>query len=362
MLIDIATASPPYKVTQEKAASELKKRMTGSNAAGRLIDMAAVHSGIDERYLVIPDAEEITEENFYSKNGTYFSPDTKTRMEKYEKWSKVLTGNAVQKLIDSNSFDPSKLDKIITISCTGFFAPGLDYYLINKFNFPLSIKRTNIGFMGCAASLIGFGSVLETMRDTTESNVLLVSVELCSIHLQTEPTRDNILANMIFADGAAAVLFSNSKIYDSKIKLDLIKTDSILFKNSENYMGWKIGNFGFEMMLSSELPRIILNEAVPALIKILEQNGMNFNDVKHWALHPGGRAILDSLQNGLKLSDEKLNASRTVLKRYGNLSSASILFVLKELLNEGNIKRDELCCAVAFGPGLTMEVAILKGV
>ena len=127
-------------------------------------------------------------------------------------------------------------------------------------------------------------------------------------------------------------------------------------------MGWKIGNFGFEMMLSSELPRIILNEAVPALIKILEQNGINYNDVKHWALHPGGRAILDSLQNGLKLSDEKLNASRTVLKHYGNLSSASILFVLKELLNKGNIKIDELCCAVAFGPGLTMEVAILKGV
>jgi predicted naringenin-chalcone synthase len=143
--------------------------------------------------------------------------------------------------------------------------------------------------------------------------------------------------------------------------LDLIKTESILFKNSEKYMGWKIGNFGFEMMLSSELPRIILSEAVPALINILEQNGIILNDVKHWALHPGGRAILDSLQSGLKLSDEKLNSSRTVLKRYGNLSSASILFVLKELLSEGNIKKDELCCAVAFGPGLTMEVAILKG-
>lgn len=362
MLIDIATASPPYKVSQEKAAFELKKRMTGSNAAGRLIDMAAVYSGIEERFIVIPDGENSLKEKFYSSNGNFISPDTKQRMDEYEKWSKLLTKEAVQKLIDTTGFSAEKLTKIITISCTGFFAPGLDYFLINEFSFPLTIKRTNIGFMGCAAALVGLNSVLEIMTNTTESNVIVVSVELCSLHLHTEPSRDNILANMIFADGCAAALFSNSRYYTSKGRLDLICTNSILFQNSSEYMSWKIGNMGFEMMLSSDLPKIILSEAAPALKEILFKLDISYKDIKHWALHPGGRAILDSLQKGLELSDEQMTASRTVLRNYGNLSSASILFVLKDLLNSNSIKKDELCCAVAFGPGLTMETAIFKGI
>ncbi len=361
MLIDIATASPPYKVSQQLAASELKKRMIGSNAAGRLIEMAASHSGIDERYIVIPDAEESAQEKFYSSNGNYITPDTKQRMDQYEQWSKSLSRDAVRKLLDQTGFNAKELNKLITISCTGFFAPGLDYYLINEFGFPQTIRRTNIGFMGCAASIIGFGSVLEAMNSQQDTNVLLVSVEICSLHLQLEPSRDNILANMVFADGCGAALLSNSEKYSSKAKLNLLYTNSILFDNSSKYMGWKIGNYGFEMVLSSELPKIILNEAAPALIKILDGHNINYREIRHWALHPGGRAILDSLQNGLNLSDDKMTASRTVLRRYGNLSSASILFVMKELLNSGDINKDELCCAVAFGPGLTMETAVFKG-
>ena len=126
MLIDIATASPPYKVSQQKAASELKKRMTGSNAAGRLIEMASVHSGIEERFIVIPDGEKSSSEKFYSRGDQYVSPDTKQRMDEYEKWSKLLTKEAVQKLIDSSSFKAEELTRMITISCTGFFAPGLE--------------------------------------------------------------------------------------------------------------------------------------------------------------------------------------------------------------------------------------------
>ncbi len=361
MLIDIETASPPYIVSQEKAASELKKRMTGSNAASRLIDIAAVHSGIDNRSIVIPDAEPDAGEKFYSSNGSYISPDTKRRMDEYEKWSKILTKNAVEKVINKTNFQPEDLNKIITISCTGFFAPGIDYYLINEFNFPFDVKRMNIGFMGCAASLIGMESVLQALNNSNENNTLLVSVELCSLHLQTEPSRDNILANLIFADGCAAALFSNSPKYSPDAKLDLIRTDSILFKDSSKYMGWKIGNSGFEMLLSSDLPRIILNEAVPALTSLLDKQGIDISTIKHWALHPGGRAILDSLQSGLKLQDAQMVPSRTVLKNYGNLSSASILFVLKEIINSGKVRKGDLCCAVAFGPGLTMETALFRG-
>jgi predicted naringenin-chalcone synthase len=362
MLIDIATASPPYKVSQQLAASELKKRMTGSNAAGRLIEMAAIHSGIDARYIVIPDAEITSKEKFYSDNGNHIIPGTKQRMDEYEKWSKILSRGAVGRLMEQTGFNPEELGKIITISCTGFFAPGLDYFLINEFGFPSTIKRTNIGFMGCAASIIGFSSALEALNSQQDMNILLVSVEICSLHVQLEPTRDNILANMVFADGCGAALLSNSGKYSNKGKLNLMHADSILFGNSSQYMGWKIGNSGFEMLLSSDLPKIILNDASPALIKILNNHNVDYRKIKHWALHPGGRAILDSLQNGLNLSDEQMTASRTVLRKFGNLSSTSILFVMKELLETHNIKKDELGCAVAFGPGLTMETAVFRGV
>jgi predicted naringenin-chalcone synthase len=189
---------------------------------------------------------------------------------------------------------------------------------------------------------------------------LLVAVELCSLHLQTEPTRDNILSNMIFADGCAAALFSRDPVLSPR--LDLLFTASYLFPQSSGFMGWKIGNTGFEMMLSSELPRIIEQEAAPALERILKEQGIERSSVRHWALHPGGSAILDALQSGLRLEDHDMAPSRAVLRHHGNMSSPSILFVLKELLDTRRIAPAEVVCAVAFGPGLTMEVTVMKGV
>ncbi len=360
MLIDVATSSPPYKVPQNIAAAELKKRMADRPAIERMIDSGSNSSGIEQRYFVVPDADENEKNKFYSNSGNYIKPDTQLRMIEYEKWSKALTKQAVSDLLKKNNFDPKKIERLITISCTGFFAPGLDYFLIEEFNIPHSVKRTNIGFMGCAASIIGFNSVFEAFNsaDEKELNTLLVSVELCSIHLQTEPTRDNIIANLIFADGCAAALFSNSP--QLKPKLNLVWVESFLFENSAEYMGWKIGNFGFEMMLSSNLPKIILNDTVPQLLKIFDDKKIKKEDIKHWALHPGGRAILDSLQNGIGLTDEQLKPSREVLRKYGNMSSASILFVLKEIFDSVEINKGDFCCAVAFGPGLTMEVALFQ--
>ena len=362
MLVHITTASPPYKVTQAKAAEELKRRMAGRPAIARLIDAASQHSGIENRYVVVPDAEPGSPEKFYSTGTGAITPDTKVRMTEYERWSQVLAKDAVQRLLTETGCVPSTIDRLITVSCTGFYAPGVDYSLMNEFGFSPCTRRTHIGFMGCAAAIVGFTSVLEAMRaaGAGRSKTLLVALELCSLHLQTEPTRDNILANMIFADGCAAALFAEQPQHAPRMQL--LSTHSHLFPDSAEYMGWKIGNTGFEMMLSSELPHIITGKAVPALRETLRRQGAAPETIRHWALHPGGRAILDALQEGLGLNEDKLCASRSVLKNYGNMSSASILFVLKELLASGSVGPGELVCAVAFGPGLTMETALLKGV
>jgi predicted naringenin-chalcone synthase len=362
-LIDIATASPPFKVSQKKAGMKLIKRIGIRPVISRLIEAAAKHSGIDKRHVILPDAEDNSKKKFFSKNGEDIIPGTQERMDEYERWSKKLACEAVGSLLMKNGIITEDIQRLFTISCTGFFAPGLDYFLIEEFKLSPEIKRTNIGFMGCAASITGFNSVQESLNSwkNESRNALLISVELCSLHLQTEPSRDNILANMIFADGCAAAYFSNSP--DKSIpKLELLETYTFLFNDSSNFMGWKIGDQGFQMILSPELPKIILDSAAPELIKILNSKGINWKNINHWALHPGGRAILDSLQRGFNLNEKQMIPSRKILRNFGNMSSASILYVLKEIITSEKIGKDDLCCAVAFGPGLTMEAALFKGV
>ena len=353
MLINIATAVPPYKLEQKSVAVEIKKRIN-SSAAGRFIDAAMNNSGIETRNFVVSDGGSSNEEDFFT-NGI---PSTEKRMVHYEKWSKKLVFEAVEKVLKTSELSISDITRIITISCTGFFAPGLDYEIINKFDIPKNVKRTNIGFMGCAASIIGFSAALDALSSDREENILMVSVELCSIHLQFEPTRDNILANTVFADGSAAVILSNKIKQSEGAKLKLQKTRSILFENSAEFMGWKIADTGFNMILSSALPKIILETASPELKTILKEFGVEKEKIKFWALHPGGRAILDAIKEGMNFNEEQMKASRNVLKRNGNMSSASILFVIEEILKSEKINRGDKLCAVAFGPGLTMEVAL----
>lgn len=357
MLLDIATSLPPYRVSQQTAYAELKKRMTAEKpAAARILDAAISHSGIESRNVIVLEGDDTPDQFLFGDNS---NPTTKERMKRYEEASRTLSCQAVAALLNNTGIAAEQINRLITVSCTGFYAPGPDYHLIKQFDMPRSIQRTNIGFMGCAASITGFTSVLEALSRTKErSAILLVSVELCSLHIQFEPTRDNLLSNTIFSDGCAAALFTNDPGRRGRLKL--IDTVTVLFDNSSELMGWKIGDSGFEMRLSSEIPKLIVSAAAPALKNILKDKGID--KIKYWALHPGGRAILDALQQGLELSDEQMKYSRSVLRQYGNMSSASIMLVLKELLDEVRPKDDEYLCAAAFGPGLTMEVAIFRGV
>jgi len=362
MLLHISTASPPYVVEQHRAAEELKRRMGERPAVARMIDAAASRSGIETRHVVVPDAEPSVEMRFYPLDPGAPSPGTKQRMMLYKDWANKLSAAAVTDVLQSTGCAPSSIDRLITVSCTGFSAPNFDYHLLTTLGLSPDIQRTHIGFMGCAAALVGFTSVLDSLRGGSQDQrtTLLVAVELCSLHLQTEPTRDNILANMIFADGCGAALFSTTP--GARAKARLVRTFSHTFPASAEFMGWEIGDTGFEMTLSSQLPEIIAEQAAPVARQIIGRMGLEPAQIRHWALHPGGRAIIDALQTGLQLSDEQTEPSRAVLRQYGNMSSASILFVLKELFSRTLLQPDEWLCAIAFGPGLSMEMAFLKGI
>jgi predicted naringenin-chalcone synthase len=362
LLIDIATVSPPYRVSQERAAGELKTRMGGRPAVERMIDAAVSRSGIAHRAVVVPDAEPGVTERFYPPTPDLPPPDTKQRMALYKEWSTRLTVQAAGEVLRATATHPSDITRLITVSCTGFAAPNFDYDIVASLNLSPRVKRTHIGFMGCAAALIACTSVFEALQSApgSDATVLVVAVELCSLHMQTASTRDNILANMIFADGCAAALFASRAARPAKARL--VHTRSILFPDSRQFMGWEIGNHGFEMMLSSDLPAVIQSAAIPAVRALLAELDLRPGDIRAWALHPGGRAIIDALQSGLDLSDEQVAPSRAVLEQHGNMSSASILFVLQELFARGPLQPQEWLCAVAFGPGLSMELALFRGV
>lgn len=362
ILVDVATSSPPYKVSQTQAAEELKKRMGGRPAIARMIEAAASRSGIDTRSISVPDAEAEIGERFYPETADTPAPGTKRRMHLYREWSARLSVQAVTELLQVTDTQPEMIKRLITVSCTGFSAPNFDYDLIMSLNLPPNIQRTHIGFMGCAAAMVGFTTALEALDSGHDDHAmaLLVAVELCSLHLQTEPTRDNILANLIFADGCAAALFSFDATAQARAKL--VQTHSLLFQDSRYLMAWEIGNHGFEMALSPDLPDAISSQAVPAAKSIIRRMGLQPEDIRFWALHPGGRAIIDALQDGLRLTDDQVSPSRAVLQHYGNMSSASILYVLKEIFTRDRLKPDDWLCAIAFGPGLTMEMAFFRGV
>lgn len=358
-LIDVAAASPPYVVRQSTAAAELKQRMGGNAVINRMIDAAVSKSGIETRHVVVGDADPTVEKKFYAVTSGGPHPGTASRMDLYREWSGRLAVEASSTLLAKTGTPPLSVDRLITISCTGFSAPNFDQQIITRLGLPPSVRRTHIGFMGCAAALVGLTNVLEAGHEPGRT-ILLVALELCSLHIQFEPTRDNILANMLFADGCGAALFSSDPLRAGKVRL--LTTDSLLLDNSEEMMGWQIGDRGFQMVLSARLPDVIAGAAVPAARRILSDRNLSPDRISHWALHPGGRAILDALQDGLGLSHAQMAPSRAVLNRFGNMSSASIVYVIKEVLETSSIQPGELLCAVAFGPGLTMEMALFEGV
>jgi predicted naringenin-chalcone synthase len=362
-LIDISTASPPFRVAQSTAAEELKKRMGGTRGGvSRMIDATLLRSGIASRAVVIPDGDPANESHFYPDTADLPGPDTRTRMQYYKKWSGSLAVQAASEVLRTTDTDPALITRLITVSCTGFSAPSFDYDIVTSLGLSRRVQRTHVGFMGCAAALVGMTAVSDALHiaEGDPARALLVAVELCSLHLHTEPTRDNIVANMIFADGCAAALFGAD--HPEHTLARIVSTHTYHFSNAEHCMTWEIGNQGFEMTLSSDLPDVLTSQAIPAVMDILDGMGLEPADISLWALHPGGRAILDALQTGLGLSDDQVAPSRAVLQHYGNMSSASILYVVKELFVRHRLAPHQWLCAIAFGPGLTMEMVLLRGV
>jgi predicted naringenin-chalcone synthase len=310
--------------------------MTDDTDIQRKIKFLTARSAINKRNCVEPDIKKLVALSLEEKLATYHSSALELAIEATE---------------NNHAFQNNKdqITDIIFISCTGMQAPGVEIDLINHFQLPTNIRRYNVNFMGCYAALTGL-RMAKDICHTTNRTVLMVSVELCTLHFQNKFIDDYLLSNSIFADGAASVIISSN---DTGARLRLEDFESRLIPNSKNEMSWKISPEGFLMTLSSDVPQSIKASLEKQTIFHREPATTG------WAIHPGGKQIVDGIKATLALAESEVSASRKVLLENGNMSSATILFVLKEMLKNRPSDKNELI-ACAFGPGLSLESALLS--
>lgn len=352
----IETAIPPYNYSQDELCERMKEISGNSEKDRRIIHYLYAKSGIDTRHSVINDFRKPGNHSLFF-NGQGATPGTKSRNETYIREGRKLFVEVAQKLIDRSGFNPGQITHLITVSCTGFYAPGPDYDIIQSLNLKPSTERYNLGFMGCYAVIPALKLADRICRADPGSNVMIVSVELCTLHFQAGSKMDYLLSASVFSDGAAGAIVSNRRPDSAAFQID--RFASSIMENSADEMAWSIGDRGFDMVLSSYIPQLLADGLEPFLDPVLEQFGLTLEEINLWAVHPGGRAILDKVEHTLNLPDNTLESSRKILSRHGNMSSATILFVLKELLQQVTIQHDTRTLAMAFGPGLTLESALL---
>lgn len=348
---------PEFSYTQDELRDRMKEIVHGTEKDRRLLHHIYGRSGITTRHSVVDDFK--TDGRFeLFFNGQGDSPGTKSRNDIYIKKGRRLFVDVARQLLDSSQFKADEITHLITVSCTGFFAPGPDYDIIKNLGLNNSIERYHLGFMGCYAVIPALKMARQICNANNTANVLVISVELCTLHFQSKPILDDLISASVFSDGGAGALISNRKP-EKKSFYELNNFASAITKTGKDDMAWSVGDTGFNMVLSSYVPQILSDGLDEFLSPILEKFQVKFGDIDRWGIHPGGRAILDKVESNLSLAPNDLEASRSVLANFGNMSSATILFVLNHILKETSTRETEKTLAMAFGPGLTIESALL---
>ncbi len=356
----LGTAVPHHWIAQEDAATIAQLFHAAGPKAANAVSLLYRRAGVQSRHSVVLDSStngDPARQSFYpaATSTADRGPVLSERMQRFEQTAGQLAVAAARRALGEAEVDPQHITHLITVSCTGFAAPGFDLELCRELPLPGSVAQTQIGFMGCHAML----NALRVAHAITAANpaaVLLVcAVELCSLHHQYGRHANRIVANSLFADGAAATVCS-AQLPSTRADWRLLANGSVVIPNTLAEMTWKIGDHGFEMSLSARVPDIIRAELRDWMQSWLAEQGLTLNEVRRWAVHPGGPRILDAVQDALGLEPVALTASREVLSDYGNMSSPTVMFILERL---GTMCGEGPCVMVGFGPGLAIEAALL---
>lgn len=344
---NISTAVPPSDVHEVflKFARGLLKDDVRKAA---LFDRMAERSGIAHRHSFLKPAASgaaADEDGFYTP-GAF--PGTAARMRLFERWAPGLAVEAVEKVLAGQ--DRARISHLIVTCCTGLSAPGIDLELMERCALPASTERTMIGFMGCYAAINGLKLARHIVRSQPDARVLAVNLELCTLHLHETGDLDEMLSFLLFGDGCAAAL-----ITADAHGMEMQGFHAALVPRTAELIRWNIRDQGFDMVLSGKVPGAIRAGMAAARGEILDNRAIA--DIDLWAVHPGGRSVLDAVESVFALTPQALAVSRAVLHDYGNMSSATVMFVLERMLRRSRSGLDKggLGCAMAFGPGLVAE-------
>ena len=357
----IGTANPSNRFQQRDIAEFMIKAMQLDDQNGRRLKTIFNASGIEHRHSVIDDYGRTGEYQFYPNSPDFEPfPTTLQRSALFRTHAIELSVAAVSDLFNYID-DPNaaSITHLIVVSCTGLYAPGLDIDLVQRLGLSPSVQRTAINFMGCHAAFNALKIADAFCSLQRDARVLIVCTELCSIHFQKQATADNMLANALFADGAAAVLVDAVPRSPRRLATQLF--NSMLLNSGDKDMAWSVGNFGFEMKLSSYVPSLIRSSIGALTSTLMEQAGAAFSDVHLFAIHPGGKRILEYIELELGISRDLNSVAYDVLANYGNMSSPTVLFVLRRLMDTLTTAHNgEPVLSFAFGPGLTLESMLLS--
>jgi predicted naringenin-chalcone synthase len=347
----IATMVPNHDV-HEAFLRFAESLLEGDRRSALLFRRMAGKSGIEHRYSSFapsrdPSSAAIDSEAFYTR-GNF--PDTATRMRAFETRAPELAAAAIERL--QLGEERNRITHLLITCCTGFSAPGLDLELIARCGLPSSVERTMIGFMGCYAAINALKLARHIVRSEPNSRVLVVNLEMCTLHLKETTDIEQILSFMLFADGCAACVVSSDPI-----GVAIESFQALLVPGTHNLITWNIREFGFDMILSGQVPATIEEALSAGAGKILA--GAPISSIDLWAVHPGGRTVLDAVERAFDLAPTALTASREILRNYGNMSSATVTFVLDKLMR-GASGTGARGCAMAFGPGLTAETMLFS--
>lgn len=351
----IGSALPCHTMSQAEALSLSTDLICRDQRQQRLAKTMFRRARVDNRHTCVPHEIAYRWVDSDLPPGESLGPTTLERMQLYAAHAGPLAVDAAARALGDAGTSPTDISHLITVSCTGFAAPGVDIELMESLGLHRSVQRIHVGFMGCHGAINGL-RVASGLAAENDGRMLLSATELCSLHYRFQWDDERVLGNALFADGSAAVVGDSGRPGDSP-RCQVKTTGSYIIPDSRDAITWVIGNHGFEMSLSSQVPDLIRAHLKSWLADWLASHDLTVPAVASWAVHPGGPRILDAIEDALDLPPQALETSRDVLRQFGNMSSPTVLFILQRLLAAGTSLP---CVALGFGPGLAIEAAIFQ--
>jgi predicted naringenin-chalcone synthase len=357
-LLGCGSSVPPNYLSRDDAVELVKENFCRTDRERRIVPALYRMSGVKKRHSTIltssSGGDTVPQRTLLHppKDDKDMGPGVSLRMAAYEQGSTALALESASKALEDAKVDALDITHLVTVSCSGFAAPGVDIHLIKKLGLRGTVERTHVGFMGCHGALNGLRAARAYAEADPSAVVLLCAVEVCSVHYHYGWDSEQIVANALFADGSASVVGAARPDGEG---WQIGATGACLIPDSEDAMTWRIGDNGFVMSLSPQVPQLIEDHLRPWTEQWLDGAGLDLESVKTWAIHPGGPRILTSAAKALGLPREALAVSRDVLQNYGNMSSPTLLFILERLRQA---QAETPCVALGFGPGLMTEAVL----